>query len=180
MPDNNAAERALRGIAIGRKAWLFAGSDRGGERAAAIYSLIVAARLNDVDPRARLADVLRRIGDHPPQGCRNCCPGTGARKSRPSQQPDHRQRHSPDGYSSPPSRQTSANRAHGLRQGRRRKADRDELLGVLQRRAPAPDNLLAFSHLRPGKVFGRQFGGIIGIDPFAPPRLFFALMSMPD
>jgi transposase len=63
--SNNAAERALRGIALGRKAWLFAGSDRGGERAAAMYSLIVTARLNDVDPRAWLADVLRRIGDHP-------------------------------------------------------------------------------------------------------------------
>ena len=62
---NNAAERALRGIAICRKAWLFAGSDRGGERAAAIYSLIVTARLNDVDPRAWLADVMRRIADQP-------------------------------------------------------------------------------------------------------------------
>ena len=62
---NNAAERALRGVAIGRKSWLFAGSDRGGERAAAIYSLIVTARLNDVDPRAWLADVLRRIADQP-------------------------------------------------------------------------------------------------------------------
>ena len=62
---NNAAERALRGIALGRKAWLFAGSDRGGERAAAIYSLIVTAKLNDIDPRAWLADVLARIADHP-------------------------------------------------------------------------------------------------------------------
>jgi transposase len=62
---NNAAERALRGIAIGRKAWLFAGSDRGGERAAAMYSLIVTAKLNDVDPRAWLADVLACIADHP-------------------------------------------------------------------------------------------------------------------
>jgi transposase len=62
---NNAAERALRGVALGRKAWLFAGSDRGGERAAAIYSLIITAKLNDVDPRAWLADVLRRINDHP-------------------------------------------------------------------------------------------------------------------
>ena len=59
--SNNAAERALRGIALGRKAWLFAGSDRGGERAAAIYSLITTARLNDVDPQAWLADVLARI-----------------------------------------------------------------------------------------------------------------------
>jgi transposase len=61
---NNAAERALRGIALGRKSWLFAGSDRGGERAAAMYSLIVTAKLNDVDPRAWLADVLARIADH--------------------------------------------------------------------------------------------------------------------
>jgi transposase len=62
---NNAAERALRRVAIGRKSWLFAGSDRGGERAAAMYSLIATARLNDVDPRAWLADVLARIADHP-------------------------------------------------------------------------------------------------------------------
>ena len=54
---NNAAERALRGIALGRKSWLFAGSDRGGERAAFMYSLIVTAKLNDVDPQAWLADV---------------------------------------------------------------------------------------------------------------------------
>ena len=62
---NNAAERALRGVALGRKAWLFAGSDRGGERTAAFYTLIVTAKLNGVDPRAWLADVLRRIADHP-------------------------------------------------------------------------------------------------------------------
>ena len=63
--SNNAAERALRGIALGRKSWLFAGSDRGGERAAAMYSLIVTAKLNDVDPQAWLADVLARIAEHP-------------------------------------------------------------------------------------------------------------------
>jgi len=62
---NNAAERALRGIALGRKAWLFCGSDRGGHRAAAMYSLIVTAKMNDVDPQAWLADVLGRIADHP-------------------------------------------------------------------------------------------------------------------
>ena len=62
---NNAAERALRGIAIGRRAWLFAGSDRGGERAAAMFTLIETAKLNDVDPQAWLADVLCRINDHP-------------------------------------------------------------------------------------------------------------------
>ena len=62
---NNAAERALRGIALGRKSWLFAGSDRGGERAADLYSLIVTAKLNDVDPQAWLADVLARIASIP-------------------------------------------------------------------------------------------------------------------
>ena len=61
---NNAAERALRGIALGRKSWLFAGSDRGGERAAVMYTLIQTARLNAVDPQAWLADVLARINDH--------------------------------------------------------------------------------------------------------------------
>jgi hypothetical protein len=63
--SNNAAERALRGIALGRKAWLFAGSDRGGERAAFMYGLITTARLNDVDPQAWLADVLARIAGTP-------------------------------------------------------------------------------------------------------------------
>ena len=63
--SNNAAERALRGIALGRKSWLFAGSDRGGQRAAAMYSLIVNAKLNDVDPQAWLGDVLARIAEHP-------------------------------------------------------------------------------------------------------------------
>jgi transposase len=62
---NNAAERALRGIALGRRAWLFAGSNRGGERAAAMYTLIATAKLNGIDPQAWLADVLRRIADHP-------------------------------------------------------------------------------------------------------------------
>jgi transposase len=63
--SNNAAERALRGIALGRKSWLFAGSDRGGQRAAVMYSLIVTAKMNDVDPQAWLADVLARIAEHP-------------------------------------------------------------------------------------------------------------------
>ena len=63
--SNNAAERALRGIALGRKSWLFAGSDRGGQRAAAMYSIIVTAKMNDVDPQAWLADVLTRIAEHP-------------------------------------------------------------------------------------------------------------------
>ena len=63
--SNNAAERALRGVALGRKAWLFCGSDRGGQRAAVLYSLIVTARMNGVDPQAWLADVLARIAEHP-------------------------------------------------------------------------------------------------------------------
>ncbi|MDE3813088.1 transposase [Sinorhizobium meliloti] len=63
--SNNCAERSLRGVALGRKAWLFAGSDRGGQRAAAMYSLIVTAKLNRIDPQAWLADVLARIADQP-------------------------------------------------------------------------------------------------------------------
>ncbi|MCF3931816.1 IS66 family transposase, partial [Acuticoccus sp. M5D2P5] len=62
---NNAAERALRGFALGRKAWLFAGSERGADRAAAMATLIATAKLNDVDPQAWLADVLIRIAAMP-------------------------------------------------------------------------------------------------------------------
>ena len=63
--SNNAAERGLRCIALGRKSWLFCGSDRGGRRAAAMYSLIVTAKMNGVDPQAWLTDVLSRIAAHP-------------------------------------------------------------------------------------------------------------------
>jgi transposase len=63
--SNNAAERALRGIALGRRSWLFCGSDRGGQRAAAVYSLIVTCKMNGVDPHAWLTDVLSRIAAHP-------------------------------------------------------------------------------------------------------------------
>jgi transposase len=62
---NNAAERALRGIAVGRNNWTFAGSDAGGRRAAALYTLIESAKLSDVDPQAWLTDVLARLQDHP-------------------------------------------------------------------------------------------------------------------
>jgi transposase len=62
---NNAAERALRGFALGRKSWLFAGSDRGADRAAVMATLIISAKLNDIDPQAWLADVLARIADTP-------------------------------------------------------------------------------------------------------------------
>ena len=63
--SNNAAERAMRPLALGRKNYLFAGSDEGGRRAAIIYTLIETARLNDVDPEAWLGDVISRIADHP-------------------------------------------------------------------------------------------------------------------
>ena len=63
--SNNAAERGLRGIALGRKSWLFCGSDRGGQRAAAMYGLIVTAKMNGIDPQVWLADVLSRIAAHP-------------------------------------------------------------------------------------------------------------------
>jgi len=63
--DNNAAERALRAVTLGRKNYLFAGSDAGGERAAVIYSLIGTAKLNGLDPESYLRDVLTRIADHP-------------------------------------------------------------------------------------------------------------------
>jgi hypothetical protein len=63
--DNNAAERALRAVALGRKNYLFAGSDAGGDRAAAMYTLIGSAKLNGIDPEVYLSTVLRRIADHP-------------------------------------------------------------------------------------------------------------------
>ena len=63
--DNNAAERALRVVALGRKNYLFAGSNAGGERAAAIYSLLGSAKLNGLDPELYLHQVLDRIADHP-------------------------------------------------------------------------------------------------------------------
>lgn len=63
--DNNAAERSIRPIALGRKNWLFAGSDKGGERAAGILSLIETAKLNGLNPEAYLRSVLERIADHP-------------------------------------------------------------------------------------------------------------------
>jgi hypothetical protein len=63
--DNNGAERALRAVALGRKNYLFAGSDAGGDRAAAVYSLIGSAKLNGLDPQAYLRHLIERIGDHP-------------------------------------------------------------------------------------------------------------------
>jgi transposase len=72
--DNNAAERALRAVALGRKNYLFMGSDSGGERAAAIYSLIGSAKLNGIDPEAYLSHILARIADHPIQRIQELLP----------------------------------------------------------------------------------------------------------
>src|ERR1041385_3710259 len=84
--SNNAAERALRGIALGRKSWLFAGSDRGGQRAAAMYTLIVTAKLNGVDPQAWLADVLARIAGHPARDIDDLLPWKWQPRSAPRSQ----------------------------------------------------------------------------------------------
>jgi transposase len=82
---NNAAERALRYVSLGRKAWLFCGSDRGGQRAAVLYTLIQTARLNDVDPQAWLADVLARIADHPAAQLDELLPWNWARPNQVAQ-----------------------------------------------------------------------------------------------
>jgi transposase len=78
---NNAAERALRGLALGRKSWLFAGSERGAGRAAVMYTLIQTAKLNNVDPQAWLADVLRRIADTPQTQLAELLPWNWPRRS---------------------------------------------------------------------------------------------------
>ncbi len=100
--SNNAAERGLRGIALGRKSWLFCGSDRGGQRAAAMYSLIVTAKMNGIDPQAWLADVLSRIAAHPAQlippiGWMSCYPGIGRlqRQRSRSERRDHARQQGP-------------------------------------------------------------------------------------
>ena len=82
---NNAAERALRCIAVGRKNWTFCGSDRGGQRAAAIYTLIATAKLNNIDPEAWLADVLRRISDHPASRLHELLPWNWSKPETPEQ-----------------------------------------------------------------------------------------------
>ncbi len=81
--SNNAAERGLRGIALGRKSWLFCGSDRGGQRAAAMYSLIVTCKMNGVDPQAWLSDVLSRIAAHPAHRLNELLPWNWAREVSP-------------------------------------------------------------------------------------------------
>jgi transposase len=82
--DNNAAERSLRAVALGRKNYLFAGSDVGGERAAAIYSLIGTAKLNGLDPEAYLREVLGRIADHPINRIEELLPWRLAERAAPA------------------------------------------------------------------------------------------------
>jgi len=82
--SNNAAERALRVVALGRRNWTFAGSDEGGRRAAAVYSLITTCKLNDVDPRAWLADVLARLPDHPAQRIDELMPWAWKARNQPA------------------------------------------------------------------------------------------------
>src|SRR5690625_2945810 len=95
---NNAAGRALRGLALGRKSWLFAGSDRGGQRAAVMYTLIVTAKMNNVDPQAWLADVWRVLPRSLKLGCTSSSPGTGRQATQPLKRPELRR--SPDAYAS--------------------------------------------------------------------------------
>jgi len=85
--DNNAAERALRVVALGRKNYLFAGSDRGGERAAAIYSLIGTAKLNGLDPETYLREVLLCIADHPINRIEGLLPWNFAKNPQCANQP---------------------------------------------------------------------------------------------
>ncbi len=83
---NNAAERALRCIAVGRNNWTFAGSDNGGRRTAAVYTLIETAKLNDVDPQAWLADILARLQDHPAKRIAELLPWNWKLLQQPQQQ----------------------------------------------------------------------------------------------
>ena len=82
--DNNIAERAIRGIALGRKNWLFAGSDEGGERAAAMYTLIETCKLNGIDPQAWLRHVLSRLATHPAKQIDELLPWRWAAVSAPA------------------------------------------------------------------------------------------------
>jgi transposase len=88
--DNNAAERAIRGIALGRKNWLFAGSNAGGERAAAVYSLIETAKLNGINPQAYLTEVIRRIAHHPVNRVDELLPWNLAQEMAAARAPDQK------------------------------------------------------------------------------------------
>jgi len=84
--DNNAAERALRAVALGRKNYLFAGPDAGGEHAAALYSLIGTAKLNAIDPEAYLRYVLERIAEYPIHRIDEVLPWTVSAEPQPERQ----------------------------------------------------------------------------------------------
>lgn len=79
--SNNAAERAIKPLALGRKNWMFAGSDTGGKRAATIYTILQTAALNGLDPEAYLSDILARIADHPINRVEELLPWNWAAKS---------------------------------------------------------------------------------------------------
>ncbi len=131
---NNAAERALRGLALGRKAWLFAGSNRGGQRAAFFNSLIVTAKLNDVDPQAWLADVLGRIASHPAQRLAELLPWNW--QPIPADHGEPRRRGltcKPDRRSSPQPRSCCETRKRRVRGLRRRRTIRDQVLPFIER-----------------------------------------------
>jgi len=83
MPDNNAAERGMRSIAVGRKNWLFAGSEAGGRAAAAAYTLIETAKLNKIGAQVWLTDVLGRIAEHKLIASTSFCLGTIISRQRP-------------------------------------------------------------------------------------------------
>jgi transposase len=83
-PDNNPVERAIRPLVLGRKNWLFAGSDTGGHRAAAIASLVATARVNGLDPESYLRDVLDRIADHPVVRVADLLPWNLSRNTAPA------------------------------------------------------------------------------------------------
>lgn len=90
--SNNAAERGLRGAAIGRVNWMFAGSDEGwppSRRRLAVYTLVETCKLNGIDPQARLAHVLAKLPDHPAKRIDECCPGTGRPRAK-QQYPNNR------------------------------------------------------------------------------------------
>jgi hypothetical protein len=87
---NNCAERALRGIALGRRNWTFAGSQRGADRAAIMLTMITTCRHNDVDPKAWLAGVLTWIADLPASRLHELLPGNGSSCARPASPPINR------------------------------------------------------------------------------------------
>ncbi len=132
--DNNAAERALRVVALGRKNFLFAGSDSGGERAAAIYSLLGSAKLNRLDPEIYLQHLLERIADHPSVGVATfglgfCTALILLRTLRQAAGPSWR--HSPPspGLRGPSSAPRYAERTRRVRAGPRHQASRKSAVG---------------------------------------------------